>query len=371
MRVRFLNGEGWEREVGSWNSEDGSLQKVGDITMTSTETVVWGVHAGKTGDADALFLKKNRVAIGWVAAGNIGEVPKDRDAFKARVTQTYPTDKPGSWPVWAGVLYRFVHEMKPGDYVVYPSKGDRHVHIGVIEGAYEYNPQLESGYPNQRAVRWLKAVPRTSFTQGALYEIGSALSLFLVKSYADEFIAAAEGTAAPPLPPGPEDETVGAVAEVIEQSTRDFVLKTLSKSLKGHPFADFVAHLLNTMDYRTRVSPPGPDGGIDIVAHRDELGLEPPIIKVQVKATGSNIGEPVVAALYGQTSQSEYGLIVTLGGFTNQAISFAKGKSNLRLIGGEELVDLVLEHYEEFDSRYKALLPLKRVYVPQPLNEDA
>lgn len=35
------------------------------------------------------------------------------------------------------------------------------------------------------------------------------------------------------------------------------------------------------------------------------------------------------------------------------------------LIDGEELVDLILEHYEDFDSRYKGFLPLKRVYVPE------
>lgn len=37
------------------------------------------------------------------------------------------------------------------------------------------------------------------------------------------------------------------------------------------------------MRYHIRVSPEGRDDGIDIVAHKDELGFEPPIIKVQVK----------------------------------------------------------------------------------------
>jgi restriction system protein len=62
-------------------------------------------------------------------------------------------------------------------------------------------------------------------------------------------------------------------------------------------------------------------------------------------------------------------MVVTLGTFTNQADSFARNKSNLRLIDGEELVGLISQHYEQFDSKYKALLPLKRVYVPEPLEE--
>jgi restriction system protein len=39
------------------------------------------------------------------------------------------------------------------------------------------------------------------------------------------------------------------------------------------------------------------------------------------------------------------------------------------LVDGDELVDLILQHYEQFDSRYKGLLPLRQVYVPEPLEE--
>jgi restriction system protein len=159
------------------------------------------------------------------------------------------------------------------------------------------------------------------------------------------------------------------VAEEIEQTTRDFILKRLAQELKGHPLAEFVAHLLNAMGYRTRVSPEGPDGGIDIVAHKDELGFEPPIVKVQVKSGEGSVGDPVVSALYGKVEAQEFGLLVTLGSITHQARSFARSKSNLRLIDGQEFVDLVLIHYDQFDSRYKGLLPLKRVYVPAPLEE--
>src|SRR5262249_645914 len=113
----------------------------------------------------------------------------------------------------------------------------------------------------------------------------------------------------------------------------------------------------------------GPDGGIDIIAHKDELGFEPPIIKVQVKSSEGSIGDPVVSQLYGKVSTSEFALMVTLGTFTPPARVFSRSKHNLPFIDGNELVDLVLQHYEQFDSRYKGLLPLKRVYVPEALNE--
>ncbi|MGH9695668.1 MAG: restriction endonuclease [Bryobacteraceae bacterium] len=40
-------------------------------------------------------------------------------------------------------------------------------------------------------------------------------------------------------------------------------------------------------------------------------------------------------------------MLVTLGNFTNQAAGFARSKSNLRLIDGDELVTLILSRNAE------------------------
>ncbi|TSA19798.1 restriction endonuclease [bacterium] len=337
--------------------------------MAEKETVVWGIHAGRTGDAHSLFMKNNVVAIGWTEMGDLSKIPPSRETFKEVVIKSYPNVKPGAIPNYTGQTFRFVCELQPGHYVVYPSKHDRQIHIGRVEGPFRYDPKMDKAYPNMWPVKWLKSLPRTQFSQGALYETGSAMSFFQVRNYAEEFLAAVEGKAAP-LPIA-KDETIRVIAEDIEATTQDFVLKTLAQELKGHPFAHFVAHLLEVMGYHTRVSPEGPDGGVDVIAHKDELGFEPPIVKVQVKSTEGNVGDPEVSALYGKVGSGEFGLFVTLGSFTSKAENFAKSKTNLRLIDGEELVALTLEHYDSFDSRYKGLLPLKRVFVPVPLEEPA
>jgi restriction system protein len=36
----------------------------------------------------------------------------------------------------------------------------------------------------------------------------------------------------------------------------------------------------------------------------------------------------------------------------------------LRLLDGEELLDLILEHYENLDPQHQAVIPLERIYVP-------
>ena len=59
----------------------------------TADTNLWGIHAGKTGDADSLFLKKNCVAVGWTKMGDLSALKPDRDAFKARVAEVYPAAK--------------------------------------------------------------------------------------------------------------------------------------------------------------------------------------------------------------------------------------------------------------------------------------
>ncbi|MGA2939889.1 MAG: restriction endonuclease [Syntrophobacteraceae bacterium] len=335
--------------------------------MKTIEHQMWGIHGGRTGGADSLFLQKNLIALGWHTIGDLSKLPATREAFKNRVAEVFTTTmKQGALPVTAGQLYRFVNEAKIGDIVIYPSKNDRHIHIGRIESNYEYSPKEEVSYPHHRKVRWLKNLPRTDFTQGALYEIGAAMSFFAVKTYADEFSAAIEGKEI--VIPVAQDKTVALVASAIEDQTRDYILKKLAQELKGGSFEDFIAHLLQVMGYKTQQPKrgKGADGGVDIIAHKDELGFEPPIIKVQVKSKEGPSGDPEVTALYGKCNPDEKALFVTLGEFSSQAQTFARNKTNLRLIAGDELVGLIFLHYEKFDSRYKGLLPLKRVYVPDP-----
>ena len=336
----------------------------GRSTVADKEPVVWGIHAGKTGDADTLFLKKGFVALGWTKISDLSKVPADRESFKQVYSRAYPEAKPGAVPTSAGQLFRFIHEMAVGDVVAYPSRRDRQVHLGRVEGPYRYDAGDEPGYPHVRPAKWIRALPRTHFSQGALYEIGSAMSFFQIKTHAVEFRAAlskGEPAATPVL----LDETLRS-ADEIEQETRDFVLKRLATDLKGPATEELVENLLKAMGYRTRAYPDGPNSSPDIVAHRDEFGLVPPIIKVEVKSGEGDVDEPTVAALYGKTSGDDVALIVTVAGFTGRSKSFARGKSRLRLVDGEELLDLLLEHYDELDAKHKRLLPLRKVYVPDP-----
>ena len=332
------------------------------------EAIIWGIHAGKSGNADDLFLQQNRIAVGWAKVGDLAKLPSTREAYKERVAESYPAMAEGAIPGSAGQLFRFMHEMKPGDLVAYPCKRERRIYLGRVKGSYAFDPKREPGYPHTRLVKWLRDLPREHFSQGALHEIGAALSLFQLKNFAEEFRGALEGKAG--APPVQQDDTVAAVSKEITDTTEDFIRKRLRQELSGLPFEEFIQHLLECMGYKTRFTQTN-EASVDLIAHRDPLGVEPPIIKVQVKSSPEAVKDADVSALYSKLSSGEYGLFITLGSFMPKARETERSKANLRLIDGTELVELILEHYDRFGSRYKNLLPLRRVYVPDLLQEEA
>ena len=213
--------------------------------MSADEGVLWGIHAGEASQAETLFLQQGHVAMGWDSIGNLSAIVNDQDAFKAQVRISYPHAKAGAIANFAGQLRRFTYDMKPGDYVAYPSKIDRMIHLGRIAGPCQYDPGLNPKYAHLRKAEWLQAAPRTHFSQGALYEIGSAMTLFQIRVYSNEFLSALKGVKVE-SPPVKNDDTVAQVAGAIEESTFDFVLKQLAKEMRGHPLAHLIAHLLET-----------------------------------------------------------------------------------------------------------------------------
>lgn len=258
------------------------------------------------------------------------------------------------------MFYRFIHEVNIGDYIVFPSKRDRKINIGIIESDYYFNSN-SCDYPHQRKVKWIKHLPRTSFSQGALYEVGAYMSFFMLKNYAHEFLNVLDNNFKISEESDEEDSTIATTADEIVESTKDFILKELSRNLKGYDLEDFVANLLDAMGYRTIVSPRGGDNGIDIVAYKDEL---PPRILVQVKSQDSDIKESTIQSLKGAMREGDYGLFVTLSNYTKNARNYLDATPIIRGIDGTELVDLILKHYDDLKSKYKKMIPLKMVYIP-------
>ena len=151
--------------------------------------------------------------------------------------------------------------------------------------------------------------------------------------------------------------------DLLESTARDGIQKFFAA--KGpYEFQEMVAALLRAMGYHTPfVAPKGKDGGIDIIAYVDPLGAQTPRIKVQVKhKPGTAIGAGDVRALLGVLRQGDIALFVTSGTFSPDAKNTGtNSREFIRLIDGDEFIDMWLEYYDKMSDDDKNMLPLKRI----------
>lgn len=54
--------------------------------MEATDTTIWGIHAGKTGEIDHIFLKKNVMGLGWPEMGDLSKLAQYREAATTWLT---------------------------------------------------------------------------------------------------------------------------------------------------------------------------------------------------------------------------------------------------------------------------------------------
>ncbi|WP_318244719.1 restriction endonuclease [Microbacterium pullorum] len=314
------------------------------------------------------------ISLGWDDLPDLSSIGGGREGLKSALAGADPDAKPRSIAGQAGVLTRFRDEMRIGDVIVAPYKPDSTINLGVVTSDYYFDPEARV-HRHRRRVEWKRlGLPRTLFSQAALYEIGSVLAVFRVRRHVDEFLAAlrssgesldeiAETVDRAAEQTATDDEIDEPRASRIERHTRDFVLETLHRKLSHEEFEEFTAALLRALGYQARVTQYSQDGGVDVIAHRDPLGVEPPQIKVQCKHKTGTVGAPEVQQLIGTQGLGELSLFVTLGAYSRDALAIERQRPGLRLLSGEDVVTMVLENYAELPEPWRAIIPLTRVLV--------
>lgn len=150
----------------------------------------------------------------------------------------------------------------------------------------------------------------------------------------------------------------------IQAKALEFIKDQISR-LEWEEMQELIGGLLRAMGYKTRISPTGPDKGKDIVASPDGFGFESPRIVVEVKHRTQAMGAPELRSFIGGRHPADKGLYVSTGGFTKEAYYEAE-RSNvpLTLMSIDDVVQAVLDHYENMDIETQRLLPLKKFYWP-------
>lgn len=338
---------------------------------------LWVVRAGKHGEQQETALKEKLVCHAW------NELPdysgfRTKDELRKVYEQANPNDSEKQIITGLSQVWRFAREIQIGDLVALPLRTESAFAFGRVTGEYEYE-KISQNVMHIRRVEWLKTVPRSVFPKDILFSMNSALTIFKVTRNDGEarvkkilYSSSSDSDAVT------EDvETI--VESVVDDgvlnlavAARDEILKFIQANFKGHDLARLVDAVLRAQGYKTEVSPPGPDGGVDILAGSGALGFEQPRLCVQVKSGSGAEGQKTFNELLGVVSKfaSQQGLLVSWGGFTNPVkLDARKDFFRIRLWDQGDVVNAILDNYERLDAEIKAELPMKRIWVM--VNDDA
>lgn len=160
----------------------------------------------------------------------------------------------------------------------------------------------------------------------------------------------------------PVKEAIIELENLEEQANngiRDYI-----RGKNPYEFQDMVAALLKAMGYYIQsVAPKGKDGGVDVVAYVDPMGAQTPRIKVQVKhRPDAVIGASDIRALLGILRSGDIALFVTSGTYSPDAKNTAaNSREFIRLIDGDEFIEMWQNYYDKMSDDDKNMLPLKRI----------
>ncbi len=160
----------------------------------------------------------------------------------------------------------------------------------------------------------------------------------------------------------PEKETIVNI-ERLEEQANDGIRKYI-KAKNPYEFQDMVAAVLRAMGYYTPfIAPKGRDGGVDVIAYIDALGAKTPRIKVQVKHRPDDcIPAKDIRSLLGILRDGDIALFVTSGTYSQQARTEAlTSKTYIKLIDGEEFIQMWQDNYSKMTDDDKNMLPLKHI----------
>lgn len=318
----------------------------------------WAIRLGEGGKYVDFSRKNNFVVLGFTKLGDLtwlkeGSSEAVFEKFSPIYKEVYKDENPTSLGV--NMVLNFVKELKKGDIVLVPDTIQRKILFGEIAGDYEYKENWNDGcdYPNRKKVRWIKEISRDELSQKFKYSMGSLLTIFSLDKYQDEINN---------LISGMKIKSEKKEKQIICGDKLEKVVLDRISNLSGEEFEEFITDLLSSIGFNATTTKLVGDNGVDIEGSLNVKGILEANLKVQVKRRIGNISNDRVLSARGTLNPDEHGAIITTSSFTKPAIeeAEAQNKKPIKLIDGKQLVDLILEFYDDLDEKYKNLLKLKR-----------
>jgi restriction system protein len=340
---------------------------------------LWVVRCGGDGSYEQEAIEQKIVGIGW---GNLGDISKinERDELMAHYLAKSGTETVRSVINQVSQVFAFKSRLQIGDLVALPLKNSASIAFGRVTGDYKFVPNAHRFVIHQRSVSWLKEIPRSQMDQDLLFSFGAFLTVFQVKRNNAEarVLALLSGAKTPMIQSDSittETDADAVLAENfdVEQFSRDQIRKTIEQKYSGHSLAALIGEILRAEGYTVLVSPPGADGGVDVLAGSGPSGFEEPTIAVQVKSGSIVVDAPTLLALKGamQNFGARKGLVVSWSGFTSQALKdVRKSFLTMHTWNSDDIIDHITANWERLPEEIKTVLRLKQIWAVIPNLEN-
>lgn len=228
---------------------------------------VWLFRGGKQGEFENKFLDDERVYLTWDDLNIDLKEIKSKEILYKRLIEHYDLDKEKTAINWASQIWPIAHAMEQGDLVVLPSKFNRTIHIGEVNGDYVYDESLGSPYYHYRNVKWIaKDIPRDRFDQDILYSLGAFMTVCKIhRNNAEERIREMRNNNwyVPKNKNVKElvEENEETISIDLEEYIYDQISERIIQRFKGHKMENLVEEILKAKGFTTYRSPEGADHG--------------------------------------------------------------------------------------------------------------
>ena len=300
------------------------------------------------------FLKGGYVAIGWLPDIDLSNTSGREDIYPL-YKNAYPQDTSNVViGQQVGQISRFLFELIPGSYIITPAQNTEFIYYGIIEEPSYYYSDTSDGcpYKHRKKVKWNnEPIQRSQFSVPFQNTIRSSLTVFSI-SHKKNFFS-----------------TIGK-PDFIPESERhveaDYYKSILNRILEldDQEFEILITHILTSLGFEgsEHIGKVG-DGGVDATGELNVSNMAKIKLFVQAKRykLGSRIKANIVKSLRANIPSGGQGAFITTADFQRRAkeIAVESGFPRIGLINGEQLVDILAEHWEDIPDEFKEKLGLK------------
>jgi len=301
------------------------------------------------------FVSGGYVSIGWLPNNNLSEI-EHKDELYPLYKAEYPKDKSNLViGQQVGQIARFLFDIKPGDFVITPAKDTDYIYYGTVEENPYYfvsSPVDACPYNHRKKVKWVKIpIQRSQFSVPFQNTIRSSLTVFYIAHKKSFFTTI---------------NRLDLISSSEKKAEYDYYSTVLNRILEldATEFEVLITHILSVLgfegsEHKGKVG----DGGVDAIGELNISGIAKMKIFVQAKRykLGAKINANTVKALRQNIPSNGQGAFITTADYQDAAKKIANesGFPRIGLINGNQLVDILAEHWEDIPDEFKEKLNLK------------